>query len=217
MQSYDYCVLADSDLPDVLKKGALLGWDGMCLLNAGGTIEPSWESTIELVRGALIETSNANSVKTEAAKLRQGCESLTVRGMNEEVNRAAVETAAVDILLPAPGSKIDYVMVKLAKEKNVAIAFELGLLLQSSGVERSRIFSRMLEVSKIVRNFSAPFVLTSGAMSGWDLRSPSELTAFGRVLGFEEPRIKDSLSGNLAGKNRRRLSDKWIMPGVEVE
>ena len=58
MNTYDYCILADSDLPSAQKKGDLLGWDGLCLLNGGASVKPGWESTIDLVRGVLIATDN---------------------------------------------------------------------------------------------------------------------------------------------------------------
>ena len=75
----------------------------------------------------------------------------------------------------------------------------------------------MLETAKLVKKFRAPFVLTSGAMSEWDLRSPSEFYSFGKVLGFDPSGIRTNLSDKIVEENRKRLGDKWIMPGVEVE
>ena len=68
-----------------------------------------------------------------------------------------------------------------------------------------------------MRKFRAPFVLTSRANTEWDLRSASEMVAFGRVLGFQDKEIKDSLSGKILKENRKRLGGKWVIPGVERE
>jgi len=217
MQLYDYCVLADSDLAEIAKRGALLGWNGLCLLSEQVAGKLKVKNKIDLVPGALIETDKPNYIRREADRKRSRFPIIVARGLNEDINRAAVETPAIDILLPAENAKIDYVMVKLAKKNDVAIGFEFRLLLQSCGEDRSRIFSGLRETAKMVKKFGAPFVLTSGAMSEWDLRSPSELTAFGRILGFEVPQIRASLSERMIENNRKKLGEKWVMPGVEVE
>ncbi len=219
MSMYDYCILDDSDPTAVSSKAALLGWDGLCLLGPESPdgMKTEGKAGVDIVRGTLIETDKAETVRKEARKRRERFDVIAVRGLSEEANRAAVETAAVDILLPGEDSRIDYVMVKLAKKNNVAIGFEFRSLLQSSGVDRSRMFSRMRGDAKIVSKFGGPFVVTSGAMSEWDIRAPSELIAFGRVLGFDTPLITKALSAWLIERNRKRLGGKWVMPGVEVE
>jgi ribonuclease P/MRP protein subunit RPP1 len=219
MSLYDYCILACSDPAAVSEKAATLGWDGLCLLDAGLPEKPAMKGKcrIDLVRGALIETDKPGLVKREAQKTRDRFEVIAVMGLTEEANRAAVEAPAVDILLPGQDTRIDYVMAKLAKKNNVAIGFEFRSLLQSSGEDRSRLFSRMRGSAKIVRKVGAPFLITSGAMSEWDMRAPSELIAFGRELGFETPRITKAISAGLIEENRQRLGGKWVMPGVEVE
>ena len=218
MKFYDYCLIAEDGIEAIMKKAIELGWNGLCILNEKKKNLPLKKiDKIDVVRGLLIETNKAKDVGKEAANNRKLFEIIAARGVNEEVNRMAVETPEIDILLPAPDAKIDYVMVKLAKKNNVAIGFEFRLLLQSSGEERGRIFSRMLETAKLVKKFRAPFVLTSGAMSDWDLRSPSELYSFGKVLGFDPSGIRTNLSDKIVEENRKRLGDKWVMPGVEVE
>lgn len=222
MSVYDYCILEGSDPAAVSEKAAMLGWGGLCLLDAespeGMKVKGiKGKHGIDLVRGTLIEAEKAEAVRKEAPKRRQRFEVIAVRGLSEEANRAAAETPAVDILLPGEDSRIDYVMVKLAKKNNVAIGFEFRSLLQSSGEDRSRIFSKMRGNAKIVKKYGAPFVITSGAMSEWDMRAPSELIAFGRVLGFETPQITKAVSAWLVEGNRKRLGGKWVMPGVEVE
>jgi ribonuclease P/MRP protein subunit RPP1 len=219
MSMYDYCILEGSDPAALSEKAAMLGWDGLCLLDPESPegVEAKGKTGIDIVRGILIETDKAETVRKEARRVRERFGVIAVRGLSEEANRAVAETPAVDILLPGEDSRIDYVMVKLAKKNNVAIGFELRSLLQSSGVDRSRVFSRLKGNAKIVSKFGGPFVITSGAMSEWDIRAPSELIAFGRVLGFETPKITKAISSWLIEGNRKRLGGKWVMPGVEVE
>jgi len=219
MRMYDYCILDFSDPAAVSEKAAKLGWGGLCVLGAEyrAEVQAKGKPCIDVAKGTIIEADKAATVRREALKRRRVFEVVAVRGLSDEANRAAVETPAADILLPGDDSRVDYVMVKLAKKNSVAIGFEFRQLLQSSGEDRSRIFSMMRATAKLVRKFGASFVITSGAMSEWDLRAPSELTAFGRVLGFETPGITKAISAWLIERNRKRLGGKWVMPGVEVE
>ncbi len=75
----------------------------------------------------------------------------------------------------------------------------------------------MMANANLVRKFRTPFVLTSGALDPWDLRSPSELISFGNVLGFNPKDVKLSLTERIIRENRKRLGKKWVMPGVELE
>jgi len=76
--------------------------------------------------------------------------------------------------------------------------------------------STNIEGSQLIRKYRAPFVLTTGAFDASGLRAPSELFALGKVLGFQDKEIKLPLSDFIIKENRKRLSGKWVMPGVEV-
>jgi len=217
MKYYDYCILSDSDAAELSAMAAKLGWNGICILSRSGKTDNVKVGGLDVFGGLLIETDKAAEVRKEAMRQRKKFHVVAVSGSSEDVNRAAVETPEVDILLPQAHTKIDYVMAKLARENGVSIGFEFRLLLHSSGRERSRIFSAMTEHAKLVRKFRSPFVITSGALSEWDMRAPSEMQAFGRVLGLDPLRIIEGVSDRIILHNRKRLGGKYIAPGVEVE
>ncbi len=215
MKSWDYCVRDDSD-PEILAGMAgKLGWIGICIF--GGKPAKAGKSGAEIARGILIDEKNPEIMKRQVRKARKDFVMIAVEGKDDVVNRAALETPEVDNLLPGRETKIDVVMAKLAKKNSVRIAFEFGALLHSTLEERGRIFSQMLKNAQSVKRFGAPFAIVSGALSEYGLRAPSELTAFGRILGFDESGIKRAMSGYALEENRKRLSGKWISPGVEVE
>jgi ribonuclease P/MRP protein subunit RPP1 len=214
MQLWDYCVRADSDLDKVGKMAGQLGWDGVCVF---GEEVKTGKKGAEMVMGLLIEARNPEQMRKRVRSERKNFGVIAVVGVNDDMNRAACETAGVDLLLPQGDTKIDVVMAKIAREKNVRIGFEFGQLLHSTLEERSTLFSQMLKNAKSVKKFGAPFAIVSGALSEFGLRAPSELMAFGRVLGFEGPEIRDAMSGKAIDENKKRLSGRWLMPGVEVE
>ncbi len=214
MKLWDYCVLADSDLGEVAKIAGKLGWDGLCVF---GGEAGTGKAGAEMVRGLMIEEKNSEQMRKKVRSERKKFGIIAVMGTSDDMNRAACETSGVDLLLPRGGTRIDVVMAKLAREKNVRIGFEFGQLLHSTLEERGALFSQMLKNAKSVKKSRAPFAIVSGALSEFGLRAPSELMAFGRVLGFDSPEIRDAMSGKALEENRKRLSGRWIMPGVEVE
>ncbi len=216
MGLWDYGVRDDSDMEAVTGMAKKLGLDGLCILSDGVKL-PSGNSGVEIVSGMLVDANNANLMRKNVRKSRKKYEVIAVLGKDDAMNRVAAETAEIDILIPASGTKIDVVMAKLARKNNVKIGFEFGILIHSTLEERGRLFSQMLKNAKAVKKFGAPFVVVSGALSEFGLRAPSELVAFGMSLGFDEPDIRKGMSGNIIEENRKRLSGKWVMPGVEVE
>jgi ribonuclease P/MRP protein subunit RPP1 len=141
-------------------------------------------------------------------------------GGTVELNRIIMETPEIDILLNHDISGqcgINHVLARIAKKNGVAIGFDFNQLMTSYRLGRVQEFSAMVETARMVRKFKAPYVLTSGAMDPWDMRSPSELIAMGRLLGFSEGEARKGLSDHIVRENRKRLSGKWVMPGVEIE
>ncbi len=227
MPFYDYNLTAEN-IQETLNTAKALGFSGVCLSTKWTNIESlkSFKNQIASFK-KIIDISVGVEIKEKHTKipelvnsLRREAELILVHGGDLEVNRVAVETAGVDILLhPELGrddSGIDHTMARLAKKNNVAIEFSLSGLIHSSGLTRSRLWHSLLENSKLVKKYKVPFVLTSGAANNLGIRSPFDLLSFGRVLGFQDPEINVALSDSIVKENRKRLSSKWVMPGVEV-
>jgi len=206
-----------------------LGWTGACLVcksleaieQVKKALEKAQNVKLDVSFGYKIETPQPEHVQKMARKVRKKVELVFVHGGDLEVNRKACETPEVDVLahpeLGRSDSGIDYIMAKLAKEHDVAIEFNFRNMLLSSRKTRSDIFSRMMENAQLVRKYKVPFILTSGAVEPYDLRSPSELMSFGRLLGLSPKHAKLAISASMLEENRKRLGGKWIMPGVELE
>jgi len=225
---YDLCIriTEESDIKNALITAKRLGWGGVGILAPQRkffNLKEKFSSKnedIDVVFGVYIKPKNTRDIRRLARKIRMKTEIVAVEGNGLDTSRAALETREVDILfLPWKDGKecMNYIMARLATKNNVSIAFNFNDILHSRGRSRTIVFSNMLSAAKLVRKFKSPFVITSGAQSSWDIRSPSDLIAFGRVLGFGDPEIKKAMSDHIIKENRKRLSDKWIMPGVEIE
>jgi len=179
-----------------------------------------WRQRPMIALGTEIINQKPSQVGKTVSNLRNSAEIIVARGGTEELNRAILETPKVDILINHElegRCGINHILAKLAKKNNISIAFDLNRLMVSYRMGRIQEFSAMRETAKLVKRFRSPFILTSGAMDPWDMRSPSELIALGKQLGFTESEAKKGLSTRIVKENKKRLSGKWIMPGVEIE
>ncbi len=227
MRFHDLHVHPEAGLAKVLSFAGDLGWSGVCLIFR--TLKDMEEAkkqlrefrNLDISFGVKIEPKRASDVRNRVRSLRRKAELILVHGGDTDVNRKACETPGVDVLshpeLGRRDSGVDYVTARAAKENGVALEFNFRQLLLSYGRSRSEYFEKLKSNAKLARKYSTPFVLTSGAVSCWDMRSPSELISFGKLLGFDPKSVKRSLSGEMIRKNRKRLSGKWIRPGVEME
>ncbi len=196
-----------------------LGFSGIGMVSEGHAKTIPEQTGIDISRGILLSGSPGD-IRKRAKAMRRKVELIVAKGGNEDVNRAILETPEIDILsehLVGGRCGINHVLARLAAKNSVYIEFDFSLLLDTYKRHRSGLVSGFLETAKFVKKYRAPFVLTSAAASPWELRSPSELIAFGRFLGFADPQIKKALSGGIVKENRKRLSGKWVMPGVEIE
>jgi len=214
MRFYDYCVLASG--PQTQGMASDLGWHGVCLAGAPAS-GASKGAGPDLLSGLLINAKSPEALGKDVAAKRKSFEIVIARCATDDACRAASGTPGVDIIIPPDSCRMDYITARMARKNGTAIGFEFAQLLHSSGEERCRRFSAMLESARVVRGVKAPFALVSGAVTEWDLRAPSELESFGRVLGFGTPAIRTALSGRLAVRNRKRLGGGWVQPGVEVD
>ncbi len=227
MKFYDMHVHPEVELIKVLAFAEKLGWNGLCLIyNDIKELEEARMALksvkhIDISFGVKLEPKRANDIPVMVERVRKRAEMVLVYGGDLEINRKACETAGVDILchpeLGREDSGLDHIMAKLAKKNFVAIEFNFRQLLMLYSQNRSKYFSNMEINAKLVQKYNVPFVLTSGAVSCWDLRAPSELSSLGKLLGFDGKEVKNALSGWILENNRKRLSGKWVMPGVELE
>jgi ribonuclease P/MRP protein subunit RPP1 len=228
MKLYDLCVKVENlkETIDIAKK---LGWDGLGLIipysvnymKELGALKESvkkLKSKIDVGFGIELDTKDSRDVRKTVKAIRRDVELVVVRGGTPEVNRIALETPEVDILTHNDGDmKINHVLAKLAAKNSVAIGFVFSNILLSYKRTRISLFSDMISNAKVLKKYRSPFIISSGSLSVWDMRSPSDLLAFGKLLGFQENQVNQSMSDAILRENRKRLGKKWVMPGVEIE
>lgn len=120
-----------------------------------------------------------------------------VKGLTEDAFRKAAETKKTDMITGLISAEnrllIDYITVNFCRENNIIVNLDFRKVLSYEKKERARIFSGLFEAAKLVSKRKAPFRITSMAKNKWEIRSPSELISFGKILGLKENEIKNSL------------------------
>jgi len=199
-----------------------LGYSGIIITNHTTTGRPFGFDASKLVReievafGIEIVTNNQRTLHAKAASLRDGYDFIAVHGGDEKINRAACEDPNVDLLAhPHEGrSGIGVAAAKAARDNQVAIALDLGPVTRLRGGSRVRWMEVVRRDLNLIEKFDLNLMISTGARSHLDLRSPRDLVALAALLGVERERAVEALAlpESIIDLNRRR----WASVGVEI-
>jgi ribonuclease P/MRP protein subunit RPP1 len=155
-------------------------------------------SKIQILKGVEIHPKNPQDLKRKLQKFRKKSDLLLVHGGDLKINRAACENSRVDILShPYRGrrdSGINHVFARKAAENRVAVEFNLKYLFKTRFNHRYRVLSQFRDILKLQRKFEFPLIITSGANSIYDLRSPLDIMALTRCFGMDKEEAHQALS-----------------------
>ncbi|MDQ2053493.1 RNase P subunit p30 family protein [Halobellus sp. H-GB7] len=147
-----------------------------------------------------------------------------VCGGTNALNRFAVEQDRVDVLTrPFEGADgsgdgdFNHVLAKAASEHSVWIEVNLAPVLRNRGGHRVQHLEKLRRLKRLVDHYDAPYVVSANPQSHLQLRAPRELAALGAEIGLGEEWTREGLDawGRLIARNRERLSESFIAPGVE--
>ena len=164
----------------------------------------------DFLKGYLIK---AESPKELLQKLRRAKRDWFVGVVgNLRVLKYAVMRWRVDIILDFDGRELDYSLIKIAKEKDVAIEISFTRFLRCKGSERSQLFEEVVETLNVIKMFNTPFVLTSGAKDFYELRPKRQIIEFFEYLGADVERAEHWMRRLV----RRYTDPNYIMDGLEI-
>jgi len=221
----------ESSLEDIVKTAKELGYKGIGFVSYPLKKEEenlliaeinrvSKEYNFEIYLG--FEATN----KIELKKLlnrRREFDLLLVRGGTNFMNRIAVENRGVDILTHPDYERkdcgINHLLTRLAKENEVAIEINFREVLNSEGMIRKNILANHMEIIRLYKKFKFPLIVSSGALSHWQIKDPKVLISYLVTLGLEMKEAKGALiktPKRIIERAKEWKSEKWIMPGVRL-
>jgi ribonuclease P/MRP protein subunit RPP1 len=221
----------ESSLEQLASTAKQLGYSGICFVEYFKNEEQikKLKAEIEKVKEKIgieiflgFEARNLKELSILREKRRK-FDVFLVRGGDLRLNRAACETAEVDILthpeFERTDSGLNHVLVKEAAKNNVAIEINFREILVSSKKTRSTVLRNISSNIKLAKKYKAPIIVCSGSLSHWDITDPQCLISFASLLGLELNEAKATVSTvpeKIIKQIKERRSEKWIMPGVKV-
>ena len=226
---YDLCLHAYPEGASTISRLALLarnyGYSGIGISNHSDFFDSIAEryapsGDFKVIQGVEVYAKNGNELRKLVDRYRSRSTVIVVHGGDETINRSACEDDRVDILMhPQDGktSGINHILAKLAADKNIAIGFDLSPIISNKGGSRVRVLSNYRTNLALVKKYETPFVLTSGAMSIYDLRDVRSMIALARLFGMGENDAVKGLSHypSLILK-RNTPGSGYVMEGVEI-
>lgn len=220
-----------SSVEDFAKRAKILGFRGIGFATyhkdrkrveqlKKRAVEVSKKMGIDVFIG--LEATTLEELK-KLINIRRDYDILLVGGTNLNLNRKTVQTKEVDILAHPEynrkDSGLNHTMAKLAAKNQVAIEINFREILFSSKNTRSHIMHHIQNNVKLCKKYKTPIIISSGAVSHWQLKDPKVLISMGRLLGLELSEAKKALSEtpqNMIRVIKERRDSKWIRPGVKV-
>lgn len=226
MRYYDFSVRvlpegADSSTRMSLH-AARWGYTGIAIVNLPSfqTDARSAPGGADVYPGVMIEAENVRKLRGRIGSHRSRTVVLAVRGGSDRLNRAAVEDRRVDILshpLTKKGGGLNHVLARAAAKNRVAVEFDLGHITRDRGGSRVRALTGFRRNLELCRKYGAPMLLTSGALSRFDIRAPREMMAIAGLFGMTHEEAEQSLSSVPEEILLCRMPPEGqVIPGVEV-
>lgn len=205
------------------RQAAAYGYEGIVIRNHGDE-QATYDAEqiaerydLDVVPGIEIRTDDPGRASGLIGNYRSKRTVICVHG--GELNRFAVEKPQVDVLAhPMDGGDVNHVIAKAAAKNDVHLEFDFSRVLRADGGRRVEAISDLRKLRELVTQYDSPYVVTAGAGSNLQLRGPRELIAIGEVIGFERAHIETGLDAweRIVTRNRRRLSDTVVEPGVRL-
>ena len=133
----------------------------------------------------------------------------------------AVEDKRIDLLTinPSGDHALRATTARLASGTEVALEIQIAPLLQTSGLNRSKMLKIYREAIETARDNDMMIVLTSGARTPIELRSPVAMTHIGILLGLERSyaeKATDEFPSTIVLRNLKKLDPDYVTAGVEL-
>lgn len=192
--------------------GKRYGYSGIAVVSHDAKERTIIPEDFSIYRGVEIQ-AKPSRIREEIRKFKDSGHILIVNGGEEDINRAAVETEGLDILLHP--LEFNNVLAKAAKDNSISIGFNLGLLIRLRGEARVRELKTMRINLKHARKYKLQLIITSDASSIYDLRAPREMVAISSLLDMTEKEAVDAMSATPLNILRKKSLD-YIQEGIEI-
>ncbi|MEM5831068.1 MAG: RNase P subunit p30 family protein [Candidatus Aenigmatarchaeota archaeon] len=179
-------------------------------------------TNLEIFSGLIFTEKNYKDLIRMNVNKRKKFDILLVRGGNLKLNREAVQNVFSDFLINPFENRedfgINHIFAKKAALNDIGIVIDFSSLKFKNLYEENKEYQKILEIAKLCRKYKVAFFVASFAKEKYDVKDFKFFEAFKYILGFEENEIKENWKRieKILIENKKKRSNKWIMPGVEL-
>jgi len=171
-------------------------------------------SALNVYSGVEITANQGGEVRKKVRNFRSQADLIFVKSDDNRAIRAAISMPDVDVISHA---FVDQISARDAGANNVALEVNLSDLLNTYGMKRASLISKIKFNLTLARKYKVPLVFTTGASELYGMRTPRQLQAVAESIDFTAEEAKAALSTTPAAivkKNQEKRSGKEIEEGV---
>lgn len=162
-----------------------------------------------------------NSLRKQIERVRKNTLVVAVQLGSIDLTNWAAEDRRVDLLTldPSKDHRLRETTACIASNSSTALEIQVAPLLNSSGLQRSKILKAYREAVTTAIDTGMGVVLSSGATHPMGLRSPLAMMHIGMLLGIDKPLVERAvhkLPTYIIERSLKKLSSEFVGPGVEI-
>ena len=221
--SIDLGILASNvtELDSFSDMATKLGLSGFAIV--GFLAEPikKLANTMNMYNRMILHGKSINSVRKQIDKIRRKSLIVSVPLKSIEITNWAAEDTRVDLLtvIPTQENRLRDTTAHLASISNTMLEIQIAPLLNSTGLNRSKILKSYREAVSTARDGGMDIVLTSGANQPMGLRSSVAMAHIGVLLGMDRAyadSTTNSLPLSIIERNMKKLQPGFVSNRVEI-
>ncbi|NVM54182.1 MAG: hypothetical protein HWN66_10820 [Candidatus Helarchaeota archaeon] len=186
-------------------------------------LRKKYQGRCGLYTRATIIPKSINDMKKWVKDLRNRVDFIAIKSGSDEKNIYinAILDKRVDIISlsePKELGSLEYAHFKMARENVTVVEISTQNLIRE-GIQKSRLMRLMNKSCAQLIRSKAPFIISSGAQSKWELRGPRELVALAGLVGIPENSALAAVSTHperLIRKSEMVHDPNCLMAGVRV-
>jgi len=173
------------------------------------------KTELDVVPTLILKASRASDIKRGVERWRNQVDILMVHAKSPDAMRAASNDSSIDVIAHA---FVDQSAARDAAANNIALEINMRDILSLYGMRRAILLSKLGFTLSMARKYKTPLILTTGAHTIYDMRSPRQIMALSEVLGFTHEEAKNAVMKNpkeIVMRNREKRTGKRVAEGVK--
>jgi ribonuclease P/MRP protein subunit RPP1 len=173
-----------------------LGYTGLVVCGLTKEQVPE-KSGFTIFSGRYIRVPGIREIQKEVQVATREGSLCIVRAGEGGLNRSILTSSGVHVLSDlhnAPKNAFDRVCAQYAADHEVAIDIRISPLRELRGTPRERVIREYEEILLLQNRYGFPLIISSGAMSPIDLRSPRATEALLTGIGMDKTLIQESFA-----------------------